>query len=286
MVRTFSDQPEWVTSAYQEAEAWEARERARNEASAASEITLWLQGASLLSSMHTAGHAYDRAAWWPEGDVGDAAAGLHVQLVMLAARGMKPVLDLLLSSYYAEAFAIERSMLEGWARAVYVRLRPQEYARWYQPFDPEPAVVPIREPRWDDVRKAVEEEGTEADRKIHAHAQLRWNFLNLGAHPSGDALVQVSTDGEGTLRFLPESDQALLMHGLAHGIFVQSLLLQEISVMTERPPEWHEQVLAFRRGSMPLQRSVARSLQLIADAYAAEAELKKEMTRLGGEVDQ
>ncbi|MDQ2655549.1 MAG: hypothetical protein M3Z20_21170 [Chloroflexota bacterium] len=275
MVRTFSDQPERVTSAYQYAEAWEANQRARNEASATSEITLFLQGASLLSSMHTVEHANARAAWWPEGDVGNAAAGLHVQLVMLAARGMKPALDLLLGSYYSEAFAIERAMLEGWARAVYVRLRPQEYERWYHPFDPEPAVVPVREPRWDEVRKAVEEHGAEADRKIHAHAQLRWNFLNLGAHPSGDALVQAHAASDATLRFLPESDPALLMHGLGHGIFVQSLLLQEVSVMTERPPEWHEQVLAFRRGSMPLQRSVAHSLQMIADAYAAEAELRK-----------
>jgi hypothetical protein len=275
VVRTFGDQPQWATSAYQYAEAWEANQRARNEASAASEITLWLQGASLLSSMHTAEHVYDRAAWWPNGDVGNAAAGLHAQLVMLAARGVKPAFDLLLGSYYSEAFAIERSMLEGWARAVYVRLRPQEYQRWYHPFDPDPAVVPIREPRWDEVRKAVEKDGSEADQKIHAHAQLRWNFLNLGAHPSGDALVQVYADDDQTLRFLPESDQALLMHGLGHGIFVQSLLLQEISVMTERPPAWHEQVLAFRRGSMPLQRSVARYLQMIADSYAAEAELEK-----------
>lgn len=275
VVRTFGDQPAWVTSAYQHAEAWEAHERAHNEQSASGEVTLWLQGAALLSSMHTAEYGYDRAAWWPEGEVGNAAAGLHAQLVMLAARGMKPTLDLLLGSYYAEAFALERSLLEGWARAVYVRLRPHEYERWYHPFDPEPAVAPVREPRWDEVRLAVNAEGSEADRKIHAHAQLRWNFLNLGAHPSGDALVQVYADGDNTLRFLPESDQALLMHGLGHGIFVQSLLLQEVSLITERPPEWHEQVLAFRRGSMPLQRSVARSLQLIADAYAAEAELRQ-----------
>lgn len=275
VVRMFGDQPAWVTSAYQDAEAWEAAERARNEASAASEITLWLQGSSLLSAMHTAEHAYDRAAWWPAGDVGDAAAGLHAQLVLLAARGMKPTLDLLLGSYYAEAFALERSMLEGWARAVYVRLRPHEYERWYHPFDPEPTVVPVREPRWDEVRTAIDEAGSEADRKIHAHAQLRWNFLNLGAHPSGDALVQAYADDGNTLRFLPESDQALLMHGLGHGIFVQSLLLQEVSLMTERPPAWHEQVLAFRRGSMPLQRSVARYLQMIADACAAEAALEQ-----------
>lgn len=188
---------------------------------------------------------------------------------------MKPTLDLLLGSYYSEAFTIERSMLEGWARAVYVRQRPHAYERWYHPYDPEPTVVPNREPDWNEVRTAIAEDGSEADQKIHAHAQLRWNFLNLGAHPAGDALVQLYAKGDGTLRFLPESDQALLTHGLGHGIFVQSLLLQEVSVMTERPPEWHRQVLAFRRGSMPLQRSVAGYLQRIATAVAAETELRK-----------
>jgi len=226
--------------------------------------------------MHMSGHTHDRAEWWPAGAVGDAAAGLHAQLVMIAARGMKPALDLLLGSYYTEAFAIERSMLEGWARAVYLRLRPHDYERWYHPFDPAPAVAPMREPYWNEVRAAVDEDGSEADQKIHAHAQLRWNFLNLGAHSAGDGLVQVQANGDGTLRFLPESDQALVMHGLGHGIFVQSLLLQEVSVMTERPPEWHEQVLAFRRGSMPLQRSVAGYLQRIANALAAEDELGKQ----------
>lgn len=276
MVRMISDQPEWATSAYLHAEAWETQQRARNGESATSEIALWLQGASLVTSMHMSEHVYDRAEWWPAGAVGDAAAGLHAQLVMLAARGMKPTLDLLLGSYYSEAFTIERSMLEGWARAVYVRLRPHDYERWYHAFDPEPSVVPKREPDWSDVRTAVDADGSEADQKIHAHAQLRWNFLNLGSHPAGDGLVQLSADGDGTLRFLPQPDQALLMHGLGHGIFVQSLLLQEVSVMTERPPEWHEQVLAFRRGSMPLQRSVAGYLQRIADALAAEAEHGKQ----------
>lgn len=276
MVRKISDQPGSATSAYLHAEAWEDQERARNGAKATNEIALWLQGASLLSSMHVAAHPYDRADTWPEGAVGDAAAGLHAQLVMLAARGMKPALDLLLGSYYSEAITIERSMLEGWARSVYVRLRPHEYHRWYHPFDPEPAVAPSREPHWNEVRTAVAEDGSEADQKIHTHAQLRWNFLNLGAHPAGDSLVQAYAKGDGTLRFLPESDQALLMHGLGHGIFVQSLLLQEVSVMTERPPEWHEQVLAFRRGSMPLQRSVAGHLQRIAEALAAEARLGKQ----------
>lgn len=273
MVRMIHDQPEGATSAYQRAEAWEIEERARNGASATNEITLWLQGSSLLASMHMSEDVYDRADWWPEGPVGDAAAGLHAQLVLLGARGMKPALDLLLGSYYTEAFAIERSMYESWARAVYLRLRPHEYERWYHPFDPNPATVPTREPRWDEIREAVEAEGSEADKKIHAHAQLRWNFLNLGAFPAGDGLVQARVNGDGTLHFLPESNQALLMHGLGHGIFVQSLLLQEISGMAVRPPEWHEQVLAFRRGSMPLQRSVAGYLQTLSDALTAEARM-------------
>lgn len=273
MVRMINDQPDWLTSAYQRADAWEIEERKRNGAIATNEIALWLQGASLLSSMHMSEYVYDQAAWWPDGEVGDAAAGLHAQLVILAARGMKPALDLLLGSYYAEAFAIERSMLEGWARAVYLRLRPHEYERWYHPFDPEPSVAPTREPYWNEVREAVEAEGSESDQKVHAHAQLRWNFLNLGAFPAGDGLVQARAGEDGTLHFLPGSNQALLMHGLGHGIFVQSLLLQEISGMAERPPEWHEQVLAFRRGSMPLQRSVAGYLQRVSDALAAESAL-------------
>jgi hypothetical protein len=165
---------------------------------------------------------------------------------------------------------------------LYVRLRPHDYERWYHPFDPEPAVVPLREPEWEEVREAVESDGSEADRTIFVHAHLRWNFLNLGAHRSGNTLVPVGPDGEVTFRFLPEADQALLMHGLGHGIFVQSLLLQEVSVMAERPAEWHEQVMAFRRGSMPLQRSVAGSLHAIANAFAAEAELREKIRQQTG----
>jgi hypothetical protein len=189
--RTVPGQPLTRVGAYEEAELWDSDRRDQNARGSQDVISLWLLGENLLAGAFANEHTYRAKGWWPDGAVGNAASGLHIQLVLLAARASKPALDLILGSFYTEAFAIERLMLESWVRAVYVRRQPREYQRWYEPNVESPITLPAREPQWHQARQASDNHGDTADRELVHHAQLRWNFLNLGTHPSGHAIDQI-----------------------------------------------------------------------------------------------
>jgi hypothetical protein len=216
---------------------------------------------------------------WPDDEVGRAASGLHFQLVLLAARASKPVLDLILGSYYTEACAIERSMLEGWVRAVYVRVRPREHQRWYQPYRASPPTLPIREPRWSDARAVIQRHADVADQELVGKAQSRWDFLNLGAHPSGHAIDQIYDSQRNLMRFHPESDWQLRAHALAHGTFVQGLLLREAQRMAALPDGWLQHFAEFRAGADAISGKVQRDLDLLDTALAAERSLRKHLEK-------
>jgi hypothetical protein len=189
--RTVPGQRSTRVGAYEEAELWDVDQRDQNAQGSQDAISLWLLGENLLAGAFASEHTYSAMGRWPDGAVGNAAAGLHIQLVLLAARASKPALDLILGSFYTEAFAIERSMLESWVRAVYVRLQPHEFQRWYEPYVESPTRLPAREPQWHQARQAIDNDGDAADRELVRHAQLRWNILNLGAHPSGHVIGQI-----------------------------------------------------------------------------------------------
>jgi hypothetical protein len=125
-----------LAGGYSEAEVWESGERARNSTKHPVAIVTWLRAQNLLTSALvslTPSIRYSSGAT-------DARSAQHngfwlrYSLLTLSGRASKPTLDLILASYYTEAWAVERSMLEGWLKSVYVRWNPEEYRRWYEPF--------------------------------------------------------------------------------------------------------------------------------------------------------
>jgi hypothetical protein len=280
--RTVPGQPSTRVGAYEEAELWDSDQRDQNAQGSQDVITLWLLGENLLAGAFASEHTYSAKGLWPDGAIGNAAAGLHTQLVLLAARASKPALDLILGSFYTEAFAIERSMLESWVRAVYVRLQPHEYRRWYEPYVESPTTLPVREPQWHQARQAIDNHGDAADREMVRHAQLRWNILNLGAHPSGHAIDQIYDQGLKIMKFRPESDWEPRTHALAHGIFIQGLVLFEAQEMAERPEGWLRQFEEFRAAGGSVWASVQRDLDLLDKALTAERALKRQRRKDSG----
>jgi hypothetical protein len=216
----------------------------------------------------------------PDDRVGKAAFGLHAQLVMLAARASKPALDLILGSNYIEAFALERSMLESWSRGVFVRLKKGDYHRWYQPYtETRGDTLPRREPQWSEVRQWVSQKGGPDDQALIERAQLHWDFLNLGAHPSGHAVDRTYNTDHLVLMFYPESDWESRVHALAHGTFVQSLVLREVELMGPHAEGWIIDVAAFRQAAETIWHAVQPDLNLLANALAAERELRKKLNK-------
>jgi hypothetical protein len=181
-----------------------------------------------------------------QGDTtGVRAHNLRQQLLGLAARGPKPALDLLSGGYYSEAFSLIRTVIEAWGRAVYVRLRPYEYHRWYLPGEPvladaDPIVPPLKEaPSFTgEVVQIVANEGENACRRIMEEAGLRYRMLSDIAHPSGEAIDQTWDEDGATLRFGPEYNRNLCNHGLNHLTFAQLALLRETSLLGEHSSDW------------------------------------------------
>lgn len=190
-------------------------------------IALWLWGLHLFDGAFSPGRLYHCGAD-PESDECQAYWDRR-SLLALGGRGAKPALDLLLAGYYTESFAIERTMLEAWIRAVYLRLQPAEHRRFGA--DAEPGKC---EPGWTAAAKVVRRHGGDADRALLDKAQLRWWFLNLGAHPSGEGVAQLYDDELELLRFYPDPDVVMGLHALSHGAFVQDALLGEIERL--KPP--------------------------------------------------
>src|SRR5262249_18039263 len=115
---------------------------------------------------------------------------LRLQFLALAGRAAKPALDLLVAGYYTESWALLRTMLEEWARAVYIRVKPEEFVRWYEA-DMEPMSVELqrREPNWGEIAGIIRRFGAEADRALFEEALLRWQLLSMGSKPSGEGIT-------------------------------------------------------------------------------------------------
>jgi hypothetical protein len=177
-------------------------------------------------------------------------------LLALAGRATKPALDLILAGYYTESWAIERSMLEGWVRTVYLRLLSGEHRRFRSYGKPGEC-----EPSWSDAAKAIRRHGDDADRALLEQAQLRWWFLNMGAHPSGEGIKQLFDDERRLLRFYPDPEPGMGAHALSHGIFVQHALLVEVEKLN--PPVtagWFTSRTRFADDAAPLIDSTQGAL--------------------------
>jgi hypothetical protein len=130
-------------------------------------VSLWLCALNLLAFAFEPGNVYtapgpapDSTEDNPEARIGRAAYTLRLQLIGLSGRASKPALDLTLSGYYTEAWTLLRTMLDGWARAVYVRIRPKEHVRWYASEDEGPQKEP---PHWGEIEGVIGKDGNDED---------------------------------------------------------------------------------------------------------------------------
>ena len=217
-------------------------------------IAFWLWGLHLFEGVFSEGRLYHCGAD-PKSDECEAYWDRRT-LLALGGRGAKPALDLLLAGYYTESWAIERTMLEAWARAVYLRLQPVEHRRFRAYAKPGEC-----EPQWRDAAKAIRRHGDGADRALLDKAQLRWWFLNLGAHPSGEGIARLYDEELKLMRFYPDPDPAMGLHAISHGVFIQHALLSEIEHL--RPPVaavWFRDRERFSDAAAPLIDSTQGAL--------------------------
>ena len=203
----------------------------------------------LLEDAFAVGRAYEFTGpvdVWP----GARSHNLRQQLLGLAGRSSKPAFDLMAGGYYSEGGTLVRVMLEAWGRAVYVRLRPREFRRWYNPTREElrgsverakaPGETNAKtEPSFSgEIAGVVAKDGDEHDRHVFPEADIRYRLLSELAHPSGQSITQTHDADEGRFVFGPAYDEQLCRHGFNHGIFVQLLLLREIGRLGDHSDEW------------------------------------------------
>lgn len=219
-------------------------------------VSLWLFPLNLLAFAFEPGHIYtapgpepDSAEDNPEARTERAAYTLRLQLIGFSGRTSKPALDLTLPGYFTEAWTLLRTMLDGWARAVYVRLRPKEHVRWYA------SEVEGRQkepPHWGEIEGVIGKDGSDEDKALFAEARLRWEILQVGAHLSGEGLGQTRDDERGILTYQPEYRNDFCMHTFSLGILVQRALLKELELMGSHETWWLKTnaTLASKVGSL------------------------------------
>lgn len=238
--RSLPGQPDALTVGYGGEELRETaiRELTLREHSTA--VSEW------LFALHLFAVAFDPEREYNAADIGDdrvsrGAFELRLELLALASRAAKPALDLLVAGYYTEAWSLLRTMLELWARSVYVRLKPEEFVRWYEA-DMEPMSVEIqrREPNWGEIANVIRRHGAQGDRGLFEEALLRWQLLNMGSKPSGEGITQIQQQGANIIAFRNEYHPVLCQHTLSHGVFVQRAILGELAQLGTHPQEWVE----------------------------------------------
>ena len=78
--------------------------------------------------------------------------------------------------------------------------------------------------------------GDDENKQFLEEAQLRWNPLHMGAHPSGYGIGQMHNVALSLMTYHPEFDKHHRERARSHGIFVQTLLLRK----TKGPPDFPE----------------------------------------------
>jgi hypothetical protein len=240
------------------------------------QIHHWLWGIDLFADAYppfVGTRSYSSKAATVEG-VENQHYWTRQSLLMLSGRAMKPALDLLLSCYYTETWTLLRSSLDGWARAVFVRLVPEEYSRWVSADEDddngEEAETPKKGPDWLTIEEAICNHGTEGDRAAFDAALLRWRFLHLGVHPSGTGLTQTHNKELNIMTFRPEYDPNMTTASLSIGVFVQRLLLGELVRLDDHPALWMASLTRFLDQSSALASCIKRVLEREARELEAQ----------------
>jgi hypothetical protein len=251
--------------------------RSRSLQDSAPELYIWLTMILLFNDAFAPGRAYLPTD--PNSDVSRKATRLQCQLLGLAGRSLLPAFDLAAAAYYSEAFALLRSALESWARAVYVRLRPREHHRWYSPEDdqaPDPAR--FKEPSMGEIEGVVKASKRSDDIERFAEAEVRFKLLTIGAHPSGEAVGQLA-HGE-KLVFAAQHHPLWLGHAVSHALFAGLALLDEVEQLevdheSEHSDDWTAALAALRDGAVPYLRAITPVLEATHAAIAAERSAKQ-----------
>ncbi len=240
------------------------------------EVNLWLTGLGLLFLAFAPGEVYDSKTGDDE-NITRKAFSLRLQLLGLSARASKPTLDLILAGYYTESFAVTRGMLEGWARTLYVRLRPHEYVRWYQS-DPEGPQAQQRhqEPNLGEIDGVVNVAGGKKDRKLFKEAFLRFRILSMGAHPSGQGITQIYDYEAKKMQLTPAYDPELCLHAFNHAFFAHRVLLDEILGLRVHGEDWISVYSNFLRVTEPFQEAIQPLLAEEAEAVERERRARRE----------
>ena len=176
-------QPEALLWAYVDEDAHDRALRDLTATEHHAAVTAWLFALDLFA-----------AAFAPDGEhgtsptttpAGDVYFPLRCQILAPAARTAKPTLDLILSGYYREAWALERTMLDEWAQCSYLRLQRTAGS------------LPNCEPSWRESSRVVVTHGDERDRALLDEANPRWEFLTAGVRPlSGQTVSLLDADPE------------------------------------------------------------------------------------------
>lgn len=270
--RSLVGQPSPLTSAYDDEDLQDTGLRGFTLERHGDQTTLWLCQLNLLAYAFAPGRVYDSGAPEPgsledsdEARITRGAYALRFQLLALSGRASKPSLDLTLSGYYTEAWTLIRSMLDGWARCVYVRLRPQEHARWYgADADSRQDGARKVEPSWGEIEGVVRKDGGDDDRALFEEALLRWELLHTGVHPSGEGIEQIRNYDLDVMRFRPDYQADFCMHAFSLGAFVQRAVLREIELMGSHPDWWSKTNAKCAADVESLVKSIQPALDHIA----------------------
>jgi hypothetical protein len=243
------------------------------------EVSLWLVSLNLLGSAFQPGRVYDSGTPEPGSDEDSDEAksvrsgfALRLQLLGLMGRATKPALDLTLSAYYTEAWTLLRTMLDGWARCIYVRLRPQEHIRWYTPQEGAPFKGP---PDWGKIGGAIASRGSTEDKELFAAAELRWELLHMGVHPSGEGVEQARNVALNIMMYRPEYHHGFCMHAFSIGAFVLRALLREVELLGSHEEWWLRTNAKHASDVRSLENSIQPALEEMAKRIEARRAARK-----------
>jgi hypothetical protein len=289
--RPIPGQPEALMQGYASEELRDNAIRSFTARHHENEINLWLAALNLYAFAFEPHRVYSAGGPEPESpeDTEETqnqrrAYALRLQLLALAGRAIKLALDATLSGYYTEAWTLLRTMLDGWARCVYVRVRPGEYVRWYAPeeedsesagteADKKPRQGP---PHWGEIEGVIRKDGDDTDRALLEEALLRWELMQMGSHPSGEGIEQIRNDALGIMMYRPEYHEGFCMSAFSLGVFIQRVLLREVEFLASHEELWLKTNAKLATDVRSLENSIRPALDEVAARIQARRAARRE----------
>lgn len=196
------------------------------------EYRLWHQGLNLWRHYLARDFSLDQSnpVWESQ------SLRLHIQ--RMAFNTSRVILELSLDGAYAQSFALLRFQFEAWQRIVYFRSRPQMAHSWLSKNG-----NPPMPPNQGSIQRIVRIEKSIRDGAA-AYAEQRVNEYDLFAHPTYQSLPLGEADTEGktslNLMYLPGAAAPIL----TNAIISNTLLIEELSKITEVDEPWHSKLNA------------------------------------------